>query len=111
MANRGVTVRVSPGCKRNRGFTTEFDEQLPLKIVGGQSRFEAIQTTFRQELSKKAQRGCRGTNESKKLLVALLGLAGWLPAQAQTPTIGQIVNAATGRCASSVPVAARGSLI
>ncbi len=46
-----------------------------------------------------------------KLLVWLLCATGWLPGQAQTPIIHGLVNAATGQNASSVPVAARGSLV
>ena len=43
----------------------------------------------------------------------LLCSAAWLPAQAQIPTINPngLINAATGRNASSVPVAARGSIV
>lgn len=48
-----------------------------------------------------------------RLLLCLLFLAAAPAAQAQTPAINLqgVVNAATGRSASSVPVAARGSLV
>jgi uncharacterized protein (TIGR03437 family) len=51
--------------------------------------------------------------QSRRLLTWLLCSAAWLPAQAQIPTINPngLVNAATGRSASSIPVAARGSIV
>lgn len=50
---------------------------------------------------------------SAGLLLWLLCSAAWLPAQAQIPVINQngLVNAATGRNSSSVPVTARGTLV
>jgi uncharacterized protein (TIGR03437 family) len=43
----------------------------------------------------------------------ILGLVVWLPTRAQTPVVNPngLVNAATGKSASSIPVAARGSLV
>jgi uncharacterized protein (TIGR03437 family) len=47
------------------------------------------------------------------MLACLLCSAAWSPAQAQIPAISPngLVNGATGRSNSSVPVAARGSLV
>ncbi len=47
------------------------------------------------------------------LLMWLVCAAAWLPAQAQIPTINPdgLVNAATGRSASSIPVTARGTIV
>ena len=49
----------------------------------------------------------------RQLFISLLCLLASLPAQSQTPTINPqgLVNAATGRSASTVPVAARGSIV
>ena len=65
--------------------------------------------TFRRGLSN-LEGGCAKARWTK-LLVWLLCSTAWLPAHGQTPTISQLVNAATGHSSSSVPVAARGSLI
>ncbi len=48
-----------------------------------------------------------------RLFVCVVTTTVWLPAQAQTPKIDpqELVNLATGQSASSVPVAARGSLV
>ncbi len=52
-------------------------------------------------------------SRSKRLWLWLLCAAACLPAQAQIPTVDQngLVNAATGRSASSIPVTARGSIV
>lgn len=55
----------------------------------------------------------RRQGKSKGLWLWLLCSAAWLPAQAQIPTISPngIVNAATGRSSSSIPVTARGTIV
>ncbi len=71
----------------------------------------AFCATRRKEHSN-AGRGWR-ESKSKKVLVWLLCAAAWLPTQAQVPTINPngVVNAATGRSASSIPVTARGAIV
>jgi len=51
--------------------------------------------------------------KSKRLWLWLLCSAAWLPAQAQVPVISPngLVNAATGRSSSSIPVTARGTIV
>ena len=46
-----------------------------------------------------------------RLLIALCCSAALFPALAQTPSVHGLVNAATGRSAYSIPVAARGSIV
>jgi len=55
----------------------------------------------------------RRMGKSKRLWLWLLCSAAWLPAQAQVPVISPngLVNAATGRSSSSIPVTARGTIV
>jgi uncharacterized protein (TIGR03437 family) len=55
----------------------------------------------------------RRDGKSKRLWLWLLCSAAWLPAQAQIPAISPngLVNAATGRSSSSIPVTARGTIV
>jgi hypothetical protein len=94
-------------------------EMIPAKYAGvgildmpSQKRVCVFLRSARRKEHSKAERAW-GKGKSKKALVWLLYSAAWLPAQAQMPTINPngLVNAATGRSASSIPVTARGTIV
>src|SRR5580658_5494985 len=64
-------------------------------------------------IGRRGSMGIFSLGERRGLLTWLVCSAAWLPAHAQIPTINPngLVNAATGRSASSIPVAARGSIV
>src|SRR5580658_8384529 len=64
-------------------------------------------------IGRRGSMGIFSLGERRGLLTWLVCSAAWLPAHAQIPTLNPngLVNAATGRNASSVPVAARGSIV